>query len=285
MSTKRMVAHPACAIFPKMSDAEYEALKKDIAEHGVREPITTYNGVLLDGRHRLRACEELGILCPRTEFKGTKAQAIAYVWSKNGLRRNLTPSQIAMMAAKLALLLQDSSDDESNLRGASSVSKGESIAFAANAVGASVMSVERAAAVLATGDEELIEAVEQKKVSVTAAAKTARERKPKKARKSAPKAPKEPKLPPDTVSKAEHDRLVEEYAALEENWNDIAAELEAVNTPKDEQQTKIAQLLVELKACKRARDDAMQKVVEMGQQVKWWKAQAVKLGWKAKEKA
>ncbi|GIV22163.1 MAG: hypothetical protein KatS3mg023_3914 [Armatimonadota bacterium] len=47
---------------PPLSECEYEALKADIAEHGVLVPIVLdAHGAVVDGHHRLRACEELGI--------------------------------------------------------------------------------------------------------------------------------------------------------------------------------------------------------------------------------
>jgi len=44
-----------------MGAVELEALKADIAEHGVRQPIWTWRGYLLDGRQRACACHELDI--------------------------------------------------------------------------------------------------------------------------------------------------------------------------------------------------------------------------------
>jgi ParB-like chromosome segregation protein Spo0J len=44
------------------SKEEYEALKNSIKEEGLHLPITiNQNGVIIDGHHRYRICEELGI--------------------------------------------------------------------------------------------------------------------------------------------------------------------------------------------------------------------------------
>jgi hypothetical protein len=49
-------------VMPPLSDAEYDALKSDIAERGVLVPVEyDEEGSLLDGHHRVRACRELGI--------------------------------------------------------------------------------------------------------------------------------------------------------------------------------------------------------------------------------
>ena len=98
-----MDIHPAAAIFPLMTDAEYEGLRDDISEHGLRDPIVLFEGKILDGRNRLRACEELG-LEPRFEEWRNGEDPHLYVVSKNLHRRHLTEGQRAMVAAKIASL-------------------------------------------------------------------------------------------------------------------------------------------------------------------------------------
>jgi hypothetical protein len=52
-------------LLPPLRDSEYEALKADIAEHGVQYPIVVdEHGAVLDGHHRMRICQELGISPP-----------------------------------------------------------------------------------------------------------------------------------------------------------------------------------------------------------------------------
>ena len=94
--------HPLANVFPAMADAEFQALKADIEQYGQREPIWLYEDKVIDGRHRLRACEELGRV-PRTEvYDGF--DATAFVVSLNLHRRHLDESQRGMVAAKLANL-------------------------------------------------------------------------------------------------------------------------------------------------------------------------------------
>jgi N6-adenosine-specific RNA methylase IME4/ParB-like chromosome segregation protein Spo0J len=83
-------------LFPPMGDEEYRALCDDIAAHGQLEPIVLLNGLVLDGRHRARACAELGIP-PRTVDYTGDAPA-SYVLSRNLRRRNLTSDQRAAIA-------------------------------------------------------------------------------------------------------------------------------------------------------------------------------------------
>jgi len=52
--------HPLASLVPEMSSDEYQALLADIAAHGVEQPLEiTKSGLVLDGRHRLRAAREL----------------------------------------------------------------------------------------------------------------------------------------------------------------------------------------------------------------------------------
>jgi len=99
--------HPLATLFPDLSPKEFKKLKNDIEGHGQQEPITLSvdGSVLLDGRHRLKACKELGIQ-PRVErFSpvGGPTRPVSeadYIWSKNVLRRHLTDDQRAAIAVK-----------------------------------------------------------------------------------------------------------------------------------------------------------------------------------------
>ena len=53
--------HELALVIPEMAEDEYEKLKTDIKAYGLRDQIVTYEGKILDGRHRYKALEELGI--------------------------------------------------------------------------------------------------------------------------------------------------------------------------------------------------------------------------------
>jgi ParB-like chromosome segregation protein Spo0J len=98
--------HPACDLFPPMPEEDFQELKANIAEHGVRDFVTFWKGQLVDGRHRVRAMQELGIdvMCHSSELYDDD-DPFSFAISVNLKRRHLTTSQRAMIASKLATLL------------------------------------------------------------------------------------------------------------------------------------------------------------------------------------
>lgn len=155
--------HPIANIFPAMSPAEFDALVSDIAEHGQREPIWLHDGKVIDGRHRVQACAELGIEPQTQEYTGDNP--LAFIVSLNLHRRHLSESQRAMVAARLANLDNGQKASSANLP-----STAVSQAQAAELLGVSTRSVTTAARVRDEATPELARAVETGQASVSAAA-------------------------------------------------------------------------------------------------------------------
>lgn len=172
--------HPAAELFPVMTAEELQGLIKDIEENGQREPVTLWNGKLIDGRNRATVCEKLGLDLDCCELD-PDTDPIKWVLSHNLHRRHLTPSQKAMVAVKLKELLepeakerkqkgrpkkdavnlpQDKRADDSRTR-------------AADAVGVSGKMVDFAEKVTKQGTKELQQAVTSGKIKVSRAAKIA----------------------------------------------------------------------------------------------------------------
>ena len=95
--------HPACAIVPEMTEQEYLELVEDIREHGQRHAIIVdEDGLILDGRHRARALEELGRPPQTIPFHGDEEAKLALIISENVKRRHWSTKQRAAVAAELA---------------------------------------------------------------------------------------------------------------------------------------------------------------------------------------
>jgi hypothetical protein len=88
-----MKQHPLSAAFPLPTPAEFDALRDDIKEHGQRHPIIIYQGMVLDGWTRMRACLEIGKEPYTKEYGGS--DPAGYVLSSNLHRRHLSASQRA----------------------------------------------------------------------------------------------------------------------------------------------------------------------------------------------
>jgi len=82
--------HEICLWLPHKPET-VDDIANDIASNGFRldRPIATYEGKILDGRHRYEAALKAGVDPVFVEFQGTKEEAISYVTSENVARRHL----------------------------------------------------------------------------------------------------------------------------------------------------------------------------------------------------
>lgn len=158
--------HDYAKLFPMLDAPGQDALRTDIQQHGIREPVIVFDGRILDGRNRYKAASDLGLEFPVADFVGTDAEARAYVLSTNLHRRHLTESQRAAVAAKLANMNQGERTDLQPSANLPKVSQSE----AADMLNVSERSVTTARKVIEQGAPELVAAVEHGAVSVSAAA-------------------------------------------------------------------------------------------------------------------
>jgi hypothetical protein len=97
------VAHPVAEIFPIISSDELRELAEDIRKNGMIEPITLFEGKILDGRNRLAAGKSVSFPFRRNNFRQLlcSLDPQAYVISANIKRRHLTAEQKRELIAKL----------------------------------------------------------------------------------------------------------------------------------------------------------------------------------------
>lgn len=176
-----MDAHPLCALIPEMSAQDFARLRDDIEAHGLHRPIVTLDGTVLDGRHRLRACQEVGVPPRFEEFTG--ADPADYVYSENVSRRHLSKSQLAIVAVRLKAHYAVEAKARQSAAGGDRTSAkalqanlpealrdtGQAREKAASRVGVSARMVDQAEHVMSKGVPALISAVEAGSIAVSEA--------------------------------------------------------------------------------------------------------------------
>ena len=188
--------HPAATLFPRLHGVTLDELAADIQANGLREPIVVFQGLLIDGRNRLRACELAGVEPRFVEWQAA-GSVVGYILSVNLHRRHLNESQRAMAAARAKPMFEEEAAKRiaasqfqprqadpfegvdtqkahdfaagANLQSA----RGRANAEAGKALNVSQRSVISASKVLARADDEIIQAVESGTVAVSDAAAVA----------------------------------------------------------------------------------------------------------------
>jgi hypothetical protein len=97
---KPLEPHRFAALFPELPPEELTLLARDIKARGQLEPIIVYQGLILDGRNRYRACQLAGVKPRIEEFseKVTRGSPEDFVLSRNLRRRHLSMGQKAALA-------------------------------------------------------------------------------------------------------------------------------------------------------------------------------------------
>jgi len=168
------------ALISPLSDEERQQLQSNLIEEGCRDPLVTWNGVLLDGHNRLAICQEFGISYKTAEIALTDRTA-AFVWIiKNQFgRRNLTDYQRAELALRLkAVLAEDAKARQRGGRGGALLSPnsdeattvGRTDDAVAKAAGVGRDTIHKVAKIQADGAPELQDKARAGGVSIHAAA-------------------------------------------------------------------------------------------------------------------
>jgi len=180
-------AHKLSESFRLMSSEEFTSLKEDIRIHGMKEPIVLFEGQVLDGRNRHRACAELameGVTVAGLSFKtfpGTYEEAEAEAVSKNFMRRHLTKSEKAMFLVLNGFIQLPGEDGQRRQRGTGR----DAIMKVGKKYGVNHMTLYKAAYIFAK-DRALAQEVADGKKSVPLAEKELRSRAKPEPRRSLP---------------------------------------------------------------------------------------------------
>ena len=159
--------HPIADLFPLMQGTDFDDLVEDIREHGLLEPIWLYEGKILDGRNRWRACQVAGVEPVTRLYEG--GDPVGFAVSLNLCRRHLNESQRAMVGANIANINRgDVGKNHKKSDGQICLSE------SATKLNVSERSIKTARQVYNKGTPELIKTVEQGELAVSAAAKLAK---------------------------------------------------------------------------------------------------------------
>jgi ParB-like chromosome segregation protein Spo0J len=100
-------------LMPDLTDEEYESLKASVKANGVDVPVEyDENGNVLDGHHRVRICQELGITdFPKKVISGlTEDEKVSLVWRRNIERRHISPLRRGELRKQLLIADPEVSD-------------------------------------------------------------------------------------------------------------------------------------------------------------------------------
>jgi hypothetical protein len=250
-----MKQHPLSAAFPAMAAEEFQALVDSVTNNGVINPITTYEGMVLDGWHRFNAANEAGVTCPMVELGDVDPQA--FVIAQNKDRRHIAQGQIALAVA--AVYQWRPHGDQRSAPGAD---RGKTTAQMAEIAGVGTRTMEQAKAVAAKATPKVKQAVKDGELSVKKAAEIAQL--PPKEQAKALKAPKPAKVEPEDAQYFGPSE--EEIAAVIASTQDDLDLLHKLMESDDKLAVAVAEnekLRAELAVVKLARDGYMNRSNEL----------------------
>ena len=158
--------HPLSAAFPPMTPEEFQSLKDSVNENGVLNPITIYEGMVLDGWHRYQAALELGMDCPEAELDDW-IDPKDFVLAQNKNRRHITAAQLAVATTEVYSWVSRGRQNKSVL----TTDLTKTTSELAKLSGVSESSIEKAKSVLKNASPEVQEAVKSGKIGLEKAQK------------------------------------------------------------------------------------------------------------------
>tara|TARA_R110000803_G_scaffold200933_1_gene265571 strand:- start:1160 stop:1948 length:789 start_codon:yes stop_codon:yes gene_type:complete len=169
--------HEYANIYRMMSDDDLQSLAEDIKNKGQLLPITTYEGRILDGRNRYKACAIAGTEPRMDDYSGD--DPLSLISSLNDHRRHDTTNERALVGARMANLR--AGGDRGNQHTGGKCPMGHmpnkpavTIERAAELSGASQRNIRRAKSIVNTGIPELQDMADSGEVSIRAASEVSK---------------------------------------------------------------------------------------------------------------
>ena len=99
LATNRdLTRHALSLAFSEATTSDFQELVRSIQERGYdrRHPILLFEGQILDGWHRWKACKDLDVSPTFENFEGTETEARQIVFAENIARRQMSQAQKSM---------------------------------------------------------------------------------------------------------------------------------------------------------------------------------------------
>jgi hypothetical protein len=111
-------------LLPSLDEETFRLLEESILEHGCRDPLVLWKGILIDGYNRFKICTYHGIKFNIVEMDfASREEVVIWIVTNQISRRNLTPTQLSHFRG-----LHYNADKElhgGNRRAAPKISKGQ----------------------------------------------------------------------------------------------------------------------------------------------------------------
>lgn len=278
--------HPLSAAFPAMSAEDFQSLKDSITEIGVQNPITLFEGMVIDGWHRYTAANELGMDCPVVELGDVDPRD--FVLAQNKARRHITQAQLAMATTSVYAWRPVGNPDFTQSHTECVIAKSND--ELAQIAGVHKNTITQAKAVQTKAAPEVVEAVKRGEIGLPKAAAIAKLPKEEQAaaiHKPAPKAAPEVTPAPANHELEEAVSTINELAAENDQLRDRVAVAAMHGTDEEramaaetiaELREQIKTLEAELDAVRTSRDSFQRQNAELMKQVRLQQKQIKKLG-------
>ena len=274
--------HPLSAAFPAMSADDFAALRDSIEAIGVQNPITLFEGMVIDGWHRYTAANELGMVCPTVELDDTDPRD--FVLAQNKVRRHITQAQLAIATTSVYAWAPEG---KPKLHTQCAV---KTTAEMADIAGVHRNTIVQAQAVTTKAAPEVLQAVRDGAIGLPKAAAIAKLPKEEQAAAIAkPVAKVKPEPIPEPVNH-ELEEATNTIVAMADEMDELRDRLAAAQLGGDEQakaegaqliadlRAQVKTLEAELDAVKSSRDVFMRENAELKKQVQMQQRQLKKLG-------
>lgn len=279
----KFTQHELSATFPAMGADDFQALKDSIENIGVQNPITLFDGMVIDGWHRYTAAMELGMPCPTVELGDV--DPVDFVRAQNKARRHLPLSAWALIEVGLSSWRPAGQQKKAELSSALPRTSKEM----ADAVGVTDRTIRQAKAVHAGGSPEVIAAVKSGEIGLPKAAAIAKLPKEEQAAaiaKPIPRPAPGPQEPEYTDLDAARDQISDLQHEVERLSDRLA--VEAIDASEEEKtaasetiaalRTEVKTLTSHLEAVTISRDTLQEENAQLKRQCQMYRNKLDKLG-------